>query len=100
MRRLNIIPGAASKGKEFRLRRHNGKSHEHTNKLEGTKSYDYHIYMATERYQEIAEKEDDFAEPTDRYQNFQKALQCMFEDANFTLPDGVQLELDSLKELL
>src|SRR6266404_2169838 len=35
----------------FRLRRYNGKSHEHTNKIEGNKFYDFHIHYATERYQ-------------------------------------------------
>lgn len=35
----------------FRLRRYNGKSHEHTNQIEGDSFYDFHIPMATERYQ-------------------------------------------------
>ena len=33
----------------FRLRRYNGKSHEHTNSIEGVTFYDWHIQMATER---------------------------------------------------
>ena len=32
----------------FRLRRYNGRSHEHTNPLEGETFYDFHIHMATE----------------------------------------------------
>ena len=31
----------------FRLRRYNGKSHEHTNKIESNKFYNFHIHMAT-----------------------------------------------------
>ena len=42
----------------FRLRRYNGKSHEHANHIEGDTFYDYHIHMATERYQEIGTRED------------------------------------------
>jgi hypothetical protein len=34
----------------FRLRRYNGKSHEHTNIIESEKFFDYHIHTATERY--------------------------------------------------
>ena len=42
----------------FRLKRYNGKSHEHTNQIEGVTFYDYHIHLATERYQDICERED------------------------------------------
>ncbi len=35
----------------FRLCRYNGKSHQHTNKLEKQTFYDFHIHRATERYQ-------------------------------------------------
>ncbi len=34
----------------LRLRRYNGFSHEHKNKLEENKFYGYHIHLATERY--------------------------------------------------
>jgi len=37
----------------FRLRRYNGRSHEHTNRLEDTTFYDFHIHTATERYQDL-----------------------------------------------
>ena len=37
----------------FRLRRYNGRSHEHTNHIEGGSFYDFHIHLATERYQEL-----------------------------------------------
>lgn len=88
---LCILP----KGKtdEFRFRRHNGKNHEHTNKLERDKMYDYHIHMATERYQQTGWAEDSYAQPTNRYQDFHGALQCMYEDANFILLPNGQIAL-------
>jgi len=70
----------------FRLRRYNGKSHEHTNRLEDTTFYDFHIHIATERYQEIGMREDAYAERTDRYSDFHGALQCLIHDANLEVP--------------
>jgi hypothetical protein len=49
------------------LRRHNGRSHEHTNQIEASTFYDFHIHMATERYQELGMREDAYAEATDRF---------------------------------
>lgn len=77
----------------FRLRRYNGKSHEHTNHIEGMKFYDFHIHIATERYQEIGTREDAYAEPTDRYGNFQGALRCLIADANLVVPPEPQRSL-------
>lgn len=77
----------------FRLRRYNGKSHEHTNKLEGGRFYDFHIHLATERYQETGFREDSYAEPTARYQDFNGAMQCMLGDCGFILPAGDQASL-------
>jgi len=51
----------------FRLRRYNGKSHKHTNRIEGSKFYEFHIHIATERYQDRGMDEDGFAEPTSRF---------------------------------
>ena len=52
--------------KLFLLRRYNGKSHEHKNKLEHENVfYDFHIHTATERYQREGTKEEYFAEMTD-----------------------------------
>jgi hypothetical protein len=64
----------------FRLRRYNGKSHEHTNKIEGETFFGFHIHTATERYQQLGLDEDAFAEPTDRYANLQVATDCMIKD--------------------
>lgn len=74
----------------FRLRRCNGRSHEHTNRIEGVTFYDFHIHFATERYQAFGAREDAYAEPTDRYSDFHGALQCMIADANFEIPPDPQ----------
>ena len=75
----------------FRLRRHNGKSHQHTNRIEGDTFYDFHIHMATERYQSAGGREDEYAEVTDKYSDFHGALERMIKDANFEIPEGDQL---------
>ena len=75
----------------FRLRRYNGKSHEHTNSIEGDTFYGYHIHMATERYQEIGAREDAYAEVTDRYNDLDGALDCLLHDAGFDVPPDEQL---------
>ncbi len=77
----------------FRLRRYNGKSHEHTNQIEGETFYDFHIHYTTERYQESGAREDAFAEPTDRYADFHAALRCMLKDCGFELPESEQQSL-------
>ena len=77
----------------FRLRRYNGKSHEHTNHIERDTFYNFHIHMATERYQEIGTREDAYAEPTDRYGDFHGALGCLLNDASFDVPPEAQIDL-------
>ena len=77
----------------FRLCRFNGKSHEHTNKLEGNTFYDFHIHRATARYQQSGLREDAFAEPTNRYQDLATAQRCLVQDCGFQLPPNVQSEL-------
>ena len=74
----------------FRLRRYNGKSHEHTNLIEDETFYNFHIHMATERYQEIGTREYTYAVTTDRYGNFHGALRCLIEDANLDVPPEAQ----------
>jgi succinate dehydrogenase flavin-adding protein (antitoxin of CptAB toxin-antitoxin module) len=92
---FSIILGCQPAGYHtlFRLCRYNGKSHEHTNKIEGQTFYDFHRHTATERYQASGFREDGFAEPTDRFQDFAGALRCMFEDCAFSLPIGEHPEL-------
>ena len=79
------VPGTTQ---VFRLRRYNGKSHEHTNAIERETFYAFHIHTATERYQDLGMREDSFAEPTDRFSNFEEAVDCLFDDANLKVPEG------------
>ena len=74
----------------FRLRRYNGKSHEHTNPIEENTFYDFHIHEATERYQELGAREDTYATPSDRFADFHQAVSCMLKDCGFELPQGSQ----------
>ena len=76
--------------KIFRLRRYNGKSHEHTNHIENETFFDYHIHFATERYQNAGAREDAYAEPTDRYNDFYEAYDCLITDAHLVIPSGSQ----------
>ena len=80
----------------FRLRRYNGRSHEHTNPIERETFYDFHIHFATERYQELGAREDTYARPTERYGTFRGALDCLFSDANVSVPARAQGELFDL----
>ena len=75
------------------MRRYNGKSHEHTNPLEGETFYDFHIHMATDRYQRTGNREDTYAEVTDRYTGLDEAVSCLAEDCNVILPDESQMQL-------
>ncbi len=70
----------------FRLKRYNGKSHEHGNKIEGDRFYGYHIHTATERYQDVGLWEDAYAERTDRYADLDGAVECMLKDCCFQVP--------------
>jgi len=88
---LAVCP--AGSNQLFRLRRHNGKSHEHTNQIEANTFYDFHIHMATERYQELGMREDAYAEATDRFGDFDSALHCLMEDCGFATPPDPNLRL-------
>lgn len=78
----------------FRLRRYNGKSHEHTNTLDDETFYDFHIHVATERYQEESGlREDSFAQPTSRFADFRGAIRCMLDDCGFEVASDPQGEL-------
>ena len=74
----------------FKLRRYNGSSHEHTNIIENTKIYGFHIHMATARYQEKRKNEEYYAEKTDRYTNFHGALQCALMDCKIVFNSDQQ----------
>jgi hypothetical protein len=79
-----------SSSQVFRLRRYNGKCHEHTNQIERQKFYDFHIHFATERYQHSGLREDAYAEATNRYGDFQGALDCLFQDCGLVGPSNGQ----------
>lgn len=94
---LNVLDFSAilaysseSSSQVFRLRRYNGKCHEHTNKLERQTFYDFHVHYATERYQHSGLREDAYAEVTNRYGDFQGALSCLIEDCGLVLPSNGQ----------
>lgn len=77
----------------FRLRRYNGKSHEHTNHIEGERFYDFHVHRATERYQDLGTREDAYAEPTERYGDFRGAVQRLIDDVNLEISPEAQSDL-------
>ncbi len=77
----------------IRLRRYNGKSHEHTNRIERDRFYNFHIHMATERYQREAETEDGYAEPSSKYSDLSGAIECLIDDCGFSKPDQVQTRI-------
>jgi hypothetical protein len=77
----------------FRLRRYNGKSHEHTNPIEEETFYDFHIHQATERYQQMGAREDTYAEVTNRFSNFHEAISCTLTDCAFETPFDPQRKL-------
>jgi hypothetical protein len=55
--------------------------------------YDFHIHQATARYQEIGAKEDAYAEPSDRFSDFNQALSCMLKECGFQIPSELQERL-------
>lgn len=77
----------------FRLVRYNGRHGKHTNIIEKTSFFDYHIHRATERYQRSGFREDSFAEPTTQFSDLHAAINCMLADCGFDLPPNVQMPL-------
>jgi hypothetical protein len=78
---------------DFKLKRYNGKNHQHTNRLHKNKFYDFHIHTATEEYQRAGMKEEMFAEQTQRYSTLTEAFTCLTQDCNVILPEDKQLKL-------
>ena len=77
----------------FRLRRYNGKSHQHTNHIEKVTFHGFHIHFATERYQQLGTREDAYAEPTVCYGDYHGALRCLLGDANIKVPHEHQQDM-------
>jgi len=63
------------------------------NHIEKNTFYDFHIHMATVRYQDLGTREDAYAEPTDRFSDFHSALVCMLEDCGFDVQKGPKKKL-------
>ncbi len=76
----------------FPLCRYNGSNHQHTNKIEKEVIRGFHIHIATERYQR-KKNVFGYAQSTTRYSDVNGAIQCLFADANFEEPSGLQISL-------
>lgn len=74
----------------FRLRRYNGLSHEHRNRIEGDRFYAFHIHTATERYQLLGMEEDSFAVPTTQYADLSEAIRVLALECRFRLAQTLQ----------
>jgi len=77
----------------FRLRRHNGNSHDHPNRLEQTVARGFHVHLATERYQLAGYEEDGYAEATNSYNDLAGAIRSMIALANFKPPPQASLPI-------
>lgn len=78
------------------LIRCNGKSHTHTNKLEGNKlEVTFHIHRATEKYQNMGFKAEDHAETTDKYSTMDEAFKYLCLLTSVRIGDRTQTGLDS-----
>ena len=76
---------------DFKLRRYNGWTSRHRNRIEREVIDGFHIHYATERYQRRGLKEETYAKRTERYNDCEGALSCMVEDANFEKPPQMEL---------
>jgi len=85
-----LVPKASAL---FRLRRYNGRSHEHTNRIEGARFFEFHVHTATERYQDLGMKEDSYAEATSRFSDLDGAVRALVADCGFEVDPGAQLRL-------
>lgn len=77
----------------FRLRRHNGNSHDHPNRLEQAVVQGFHVHLATERYQLAGYEEDGYAETTNSYSDLAGAIHSMIAIANFNPPRQVSFPI-------
>ena len=82
---FSVIFGIVIEGQIFRIRRYNGDSHDHTNKIEEELIEGFHIHKATQRYQERGFREEGFAEKSTRYSDWSTALKVMLRENNFQL---------------
>ncbi len=79
------ISWVAPNGETLTLKRYNGSSHNHSNRLEKVElGYNCHIHIATEKYIKANKKAEGFAEITDRYNSLDGALHCLAEDCKIS----------------
>ncbi len=69
----------------FRLRRYNGRSHVHRNRIEGTTVTGFHIHTATERYQRSGRREDAYAESATTYGDYEGAVRCLIAETKLAI---------------
>jgi hypothetical protein len=80
--------------RRFILRRYNGHSHAHTNRIEGDSILlKPHIHYATERYQKSGFSEEQFAEVSESYSTWREALAAMIKGRGFVEPNGDDLQM-------
>lgn len=92
---FSVILAFVPESDEIILRRHNGRGHQHRNKIEGDRFRDaFHFHMATARYQEAGHPIDGYGETTDTFHDLSTALHAMLALANFALPPQLTLERD------
>jgi len=86
----------APNGESLTLRRYNGPSHRHGNRLENaTLDFKCHIHFASEKYIQSGLKAEGFAEETNRYRTLEGALHCLVTDCKIT---GIQTRPDALEQ--
>lgn len=80
----------AADGTNIPLVRYNGSNHEHRNPLEGGEliRFQCHIHKATQRYMEMGDKAEKYAETTDRYTTLAGAFECLLLDCNIRRQEG------------
>lgn len=71
----------SANGETLTLRRYNGYSHQHKNRIENEKfDFECHIHEAKERYINSNKKADGYAFKTKRYNTLDGAFHCLIED--------------------
>lgn len=76
----------AGSSRHFHLRRYNGASHWHPNRIEGNKVRGFHIHHATERYQARGFSEEGYAIAADDYSTLESALDRLIDECGFVRP--------------
>ena len=83
---FSVILGVFIAGNFFHLKRYNGNSHRHANKLEKEEVKGFHIHTATERYQEAKWQPEGYAISTTSYYDWRTALSACLKENNFVVP--------------